>query len=60
MRQNPRVDATRLAWRLDKLAAVGAIPGPVTTVFLEGGDHGLRRKDPDVVVAVQGWLGGLG
>jgi hypothetical protein len=36
--------------------AVEAIPGPVTTHWLEGGDHGLRRRDRDVAEIVAGWL----
>lgn len=40
-------------------AATAAIPGPVTHVWLEGGDHGLRRRDAAVAEAVAGWLGGL-
>lgn len=33
-----------------------AIPGPVTHVWLEGGDHGLRRRDLAVAEAVASWL----
>ena len=33
-----------------------AIPGPVTHVWLEGGDHGLRRRDAAVAEAVAGWV----
>lgn len=40
-------------------AATAAIPGPVTHVWLEGGDHGLRRKDAAVADAVTGWLAPL-
>ena len=40
-------------------AATAAIPGPVTHVWLEGGDHGLRRKDAAVAEAVTGWLAPL-
>lgn len=36
--------------------ATKAIPGPVTHVWVEGGDHGLRKKDQDVVNAVWSWL----
>lgn len=36
--------------------ATAAIPGPVTHVWIEGGDHGLRRKDGQVVDAVVAWL----
>lgn len=44
----------------DELAsATSAIAGPVTHVFLEGGDHGLRRRDDDVAAAVAGWLADL-
>lgn len=38
-------------------AATAAIPGPVTHVWVEGGDHGLRRRDAEVVDAVVRWLG---
>ncbi|MGQ0520996.1 MAG: alpha/beta hydrolase family protein [Actinomycetota bacterium] len=34
----------------------GAIPGPVTFVWVDGGDHGLRRRDAEVADAVAGWL----
>lgn len=37
-------------------AATASIPGPVTHVWVEGGDHGLRRKDAEVAGAVAGWL----
>jgi predicted alpha/beta-hydrolase family hydrolase len=37
-------------------AATAAIPGEVTHVWLEGGDHGLRRKDAAVVEAITAWL----
>ena len=40
-------------------AATAAIPGPVTHVWIEGGDHGLRRKDAAVVEAVTSWLAPL-
>lgn len=40
-------------------AATSAIPGPVTHVWIEGGDHGLRRKDAAVADAVTGWLAPL-
>ena len=33
-----------------------AIPGPVTHVWLEGGDHGLRRRDAAVAEAVARWM----
>jgi predicted alpha/beta-hydrolase family hydrolase len=39
--------------------ATESIPGPVEHVWLDGGDHGLRRRDADVVAAVTAWLGGL-
>lgn len=43
--------------RPDELeAATAAIPGEVTHVWIDGGDHGLRRKDAAVVDAVTGWL----
>lgn len=36
-----------------------AIPGPVTHVWLDGGDHGLRRRDAAVADAVAAWLTAL-
>lgn len=38
-------------------AATAAIPGPVTHVWIEGGDHSLRRRDDQVATAVAGWIG---
>jgi predicted alpha/beta-hydrolase family hydrolase len=40
-------------------AATGAIPGQVTHVWVEGGDHGLRGKDAAVATAVRRWLEAL-
>jgi uncharacterized protein len=40
-------------------AATAAIPGPVTHVWLEGGDHGLRGKDAATARAVQDWITAL-
>jgi predicted alpha/beta-hydrolase family hydrolase len=37
-------------------AATAQIPGPVTHDWIEGGDHGLRRKDDQVVAAVRQWV----
>jgi predicted alpha/beta-hydrolase family hydrolase len=39
-------------------SACRSIPGPVTNVWIEGGDHGLRRRDDDVVSSVVAWLAG--
>lgn len=36
--------------------ATKAIKGAVTHVWIEGGDHGLRRKDAQVTEAVGSWL----
>ena len=36
--------------------AVAAIPSEVTMVLVEGGDHGLRRKDAQVAATVRDWL----
>jgi predicted alpha/beta-hydrolase family hydrolase len=36
-----------------------AIPGEVTHVWIEGGNHGLSRKDAAVTDAVRSWLLGL-
>ncbi|HUZ43812.1 MAG TPA: alpha/beta family hydrolase [Acidimicrobiales bacterium] len=38
------------------MAAAAEIPGPVSHVWIEGGDHSLRRKDAAVVEAVLAWL----
>lgn len=53
------VSGTRDAFgRPDELeSATAAIPGEVTHVWIDGGDHGLRRKDDQVVVAIREWLG---
>jgi predicted alpha/beta-hydrolase family hydrolase len=37
-------------------AATSVIPGPVTHVWVDGGDHGLRRRDAEVTDAVRDWL----
>lgn len=37
-------------------AATKAIPGPVTHVWIDGGDHGLRKRDAEVAQAVTGWV----
>ncbi len=37
-------------------AATAAIPGPVSHVWLEGGDHGLRRREAEVAEAVREWV----
>ena len=37
-------------------AATAAIPGPVTHVWIDGGDHGLRRRDAAVAEAVATWV----
>lgn len=37
-------------------AATKAIPGPVTHLWIEGGDHGLRRKDAEVAAAVRDFV----
>lgn len=38
-------------------AATESIEGPVTHVWIEGGDHGLRRRDGEVAAAVARWFG---
>jgi uncharacterized protein len=38
-------------------AATSSIPGPVTHVWIDGGDHGLRGKDEQVAAAVRSWVG---
>jgi predicted alpha/beta-hydrolase family hydrolase len=37
-------------------AATSVIRGPVTHVWVDGGDHGLRRRDAEVTEAVRDWL----
>jgi uncharacterized protein len=37
-------------------AASEAIPGPVTHVWIEGGDHGMRRHNRGVALAVRDWV----
>ncbi len=39
--------------------ATAVIAGPVTHVWIEGGDHSLRRKDDDVARAVRSWITAL-
>lgn len=41
-------------------AATAAIPGPVTHVWVAGGDHGMRRHGADVARAVRDWVLALG
>ncbi len=36
--------------------ATRAIGGPVSHVWLDGGDHGLRRRDAEVAEAVRAWV----
>ncbi len=36
--------------------ATAGIPGPVTHVWIEGADHGLRKHDDTVAAAVRDWL----
>ena len=41
----------------DELTAhIAAVPGPTEVVWIDGGDHGLRRKDAEVAAAVADWL----
>lgn len=41
-------------------AATAAIPGAVTHVWIDGGDHGLRGKDLAVCAAVVDWVTAIG
>jgi uncharacterized protein len=52
------VSGTRDAFgAVDELEeATAAIPGPVTHVWIDGGDHGLRRRDDEVAAAVRDWV----
>ena len=40
-------------------SATAAIDGPVTHVWIEGGDHGLRGRDERVAESVLDWVGAL-
>jgi hypothetical protein len=55
------VSGTRDAFgtREELEAATAAIPGPVSHVWIEGGDHGLKGKDAQVVAAVRTWIADL-
>jgi len=37
-------------------AATAAIAGPVTHVFVDKGDHGLRRRDEEVAAIITAWV----
>lgn len=52
------VSGTRDAFAaVDELeTATEAIPGDVTHRWIEGGDHGLRRKDDEVAAIVRDWV----
>ena len=39
-------------------SATVSITGPVTHVWIDGGDHGLRRRDAEVASIVASWLRG--
>jgi uncharacterized protein len=40
-------------------AETAAIAGPVTRVFVDNADHGLRRRDEEVTAIVAAWVLGL-
>jgi predicted alpha/beta-hydrolase family hydrolase len=40
-------------------AATTAIAGPVTHVWIDGGDHGLRSRDSQVAAVVRDWVATL-
>ena len=52
------VSGTRDAFAaVDELeAATKAIPGAVTHHWIEGGDHGLKRRDDEVAALVKDWV----
>ncbi len=52
------VSGTRDAFgsRVELETATAAIPGAVTHVWIEGGDHGLRGKDALVAGVVRDWV----
>jgi predicted alpha/beta-hydrolase family hydrolase len=37
-------------------AATATIPGAVTHVWIDGGDHGLRRRDDEAAAVVRDWV----
>ncbi|HEY4376520.1 MAG TPA: alpha/beta family hydrolase [Acidimicrobiales bacterium] len=37
-------------------AATATIPGPVEHVWIEGGRHDLKGKDPEIAAAVRAWI----
>lgn len=43
--------------RAELETATAVIDAPVEHVWIEGGDHSLRRRDADVAAAVARWLG---
>jgi predicted alpha/beta-hydrolase family hydrolase len=55
------VSGTRDAFgTVDELQeATASIPGPVTHVWIDGGDHGLRRGDAEVAGVVADWVRSL-
>ena len=55
------VSGTRDAFAtVDELEAASAlVAGPVTHAWLDGGDHGLRRRDAEVAAAVAEWVRSL-
>jgi predicted alpha/beta-hydrolase family hydrolase len=38
---------------------IAAISAPVTHHLIDGGDHGLRRRDDEVALVVREWIDGL-
>ena len=40
-------------------AATCVVPGPVTHLWIDGGDHGLRGKDAEVAGTVRDWISTL-
>jgi uncharacterized protein len=37
-------------------SATRSIPGPVTHIWIEGADHGMRKRDGEVAAVVASWL----
>jgi predicted alpha/beta-hydrolase family hydrolase len=56
------VSGTRDAFgsREELEAATAVIPGPVTHVWIQGGDHGLRRRDAEVAAVAADFIRSLG
>lgn len=48
----------RFATPAELTEATKVIPGPVTHVWIDGADHSMRGRDPEVAAAVAAWIDG--